>query len=286
MGDGADDEDIDRSSRDVAMASLDQLATYLPSKHVFQSAINITMASIQGGNLTRVSSNLLALASIVEGCFEAFESNSRDILLLVKSCVEIEDKDVRCAACFFIQSLCRDLSDDFLAVHHGFIVPLIFESLRDSRKEVNAFSLLALETLCEKMDAQTISIYMDTIMNNILPSLSSSDLAIQCRAVAVICSVAIASQAAFIRFVDYVFPRVRELASNPADDRVLLRGEAIQCIGHIAVAVGGAKFGPVVMDVMKIASQCLEVENVLLTEYVFNFLGSVAECLGEVLKIF
>ena len=154
----------------------------------------------------------------------------------------------------------------------------------DARWYTRSKCLTLLEMLCEKTAPETLSGrgYLDPIMQAAQAALrdNATQMDLQRKAVAVICSIVIACGPHFEPYFGQVFPVLRALADDGDESKNTLRGEAIQCIGHMAVAAGSDSFGPAVMDVMQVAARLLQTEDAALIEYVYNFFGSIAECLG------
>ena len=318
--DGDEDDEFDREKinqtpASIALYILDRVAIALPNKHVFPVAKDAAMAGIRSGTPEAMSAALFALASITEGCVAAMSESLPSLMTLILShCANHGDTRVRGATCYLLSMLCMYASEAVMDAQNGYtkqILDMCLDLLRtDSRYYTRSKCLYLLEMLCDSGGETGLLVsagYLQPIMTvaqavlaagvsyrgqqqtGVLGGTSGeaaqqaakNSLDLSLKAVAVICSVAIACPGDdFAGYVDAVFPTLRALADDPAEEYSTLRGEAMQCIGHIAVAVGAARFGPAVIDVMQIASRCMQVDDPELFEYVFNFFGSMAECLG------
>ncbi len=313
-----DDEGADRTPSTVALFCLDRLAIALPNKYVFPVARDAALAGIGSGRPKAVAAALFALGNIAEGCSGALVEALPQLLPLMLPCANHADQRVRGALCHCLSMFATYIDEGLLELdaYVTQILEMVLGLLRsDPRPYTRGKCLYLLEMLCEKTDRAfltergyleptmtTATAFLNQPLQGFQPpahtaanaqtpqqrqlELQRQAMDIQRKAIAVICSLAISCGRAFAPYVDRVFAKLRALSDDPHEARITLRGEAIQCIGHLAAAAGPQAFGPAVMDCMQVASRCLQCDDPELHEYVFNFFGSVAECLGPAFKPF
>ena len=283
-----DEDEADRTPSNVALFCLDRLAIVMPNKSVYPVARDASLAGIQSGAPKAVSASLFALGAIAEGCSGALMDDLNQLMPVLIACANHQDERVRGALCHTLTMFSMYLGDAMYDDQSPWVTQVLELVLRlynaDARWYTRSKCLTLLEMLCEKTAPETLSGrgYLVPIMQAAQAALhdTATQVDLQRKAVAVICSVVIACGSEFEPYFNQIFPIVRALADDPDDSKNTLRGEAIQCIGHMAVAAGPVSFGPAVMEVMQIGARCVQSEDAELIEYVFNFFGSIAECLG------
>jgi hypothetical protein len=292
VGEGEDeDEDEDDGNRtpsNIALFCLDRLAIVMPNKCVYPVARDACLAGISSNKPRAVSASLFSFGAIAEGCSGAVMDELNQLMPIILSCANHTDQRVLGALCYALTMFSMYLGDAMYNMNSQWVSPVLELVLRlyssDTRWYTRSKCLTLLEMLCEKTEPETLSGrgFLDPIMQVAQAALNDNQTAVdlQRKAVAVICSIVIACGGLFEPYFAQVFPNMRTLADDANESKRTLRGEAIQCIGHMAVAAGPVKFAPAVMDVMQVAARCIQTEDAELTEYVFNFFGSIAECLG------
>jgi hypothetical protein len=288
-----DEDEADRTPSNIGLHCLDRLACVMPNRSVYPVARDATLAGIASGAPKAVSASLFSLGAIAEGCSGALMDDVDRLMPIVLQCANHSDERVRGALCHALSMFSMYLGEEMFDASSKWTRPTLELVLQlytaDGRWYTRSKCLFLLEMLCERTPAEVLTEtgYLQPIMQAAQDAIrDTSRLDLQKKGVAVICSVVISIGSKFSPYFEATFPMLRELADDADEARSTLRGEAIQCIGHMAAAAGPEAFGPAVMDVMAIASRCMATEDAELVEYVFNFFGSVAECLGPQFSTF
>ena len=283
-----DEDEADRTPSNIGLHCLDRLACVMPNRSIYPVARDATLAGIASGAPKAVSASLFALGAIAEGCSGALMDDIDNLMPIVLQCANHNDERIRGALCHALSMFSMYLGDGMFDETSKWTRPTLELVLRlyqqDNRWYTRSKCLFLLEMLCERTPSEVLTStgYLQPIMQAAQDAIrDNSRLDLQKKGVAVVCSIVISVGSAFSPYFDSTFPMLRALADDATEERSTLRGEAIQCIGHMASAAGPDAFGPAVMDVMAIASRCMATDDAELVEYVFNFFGSVAECLGR-----
>eukprot|EP00611_Tribonema_gayanum_P025635 TRINITY_DN588_c0_g1_i2.p1 TRINITY_DN588_c0_g1~~TRINITY_DN588_c0_g1_i2.p1 ORF type:complete len:1076 (-),score=449.83 TRINITY_DN588_c0_g1_i2:206-3433(-) len=105
--------------------------------------------------------------------------------------------------------------------------------------------------------------------------------AVQEMSVAAIAATAIAAEKAFTRYLDGTVSFLRQMLLITDDTMMALRGRALECMGHIAIAVEAEAFQPYVNMCMQSASEGLKIDNVELHEFAYTFFANLSKVLKD-----
>jgi len=268
-----DEDEGDRTPSNIGLFCLDRLAVIMPSKYVYPVARDACVAGIQSGAAKAVSASLFALGAVSEGCSGALMDDLPHLMPIIMSCSQHADERVRGALCHALSMFSQYLGDSLYDETSPWTTPVLETVLglyqNDKRWYTRSKCLFLLEMLCERLESDVLCGrgYLQPIMQCATDALAATEhVDLQRKAVAVICSVVIAAQENFAPYFDATFPTIRALADDANDLKNTLRGESIQCIGHMAVAAGADSFGPAVMDVMQLASRMMVSDDAELLE--------------------
>jgi hypothetical protein len=100
-------------------------------------------------------------------------------------------------------------------------------------------------------------------------------------AIAAIAATAVAAEEHFLPYFEHVLNLMRPLMRMTEEEELPMRGRAMECVGHMAIAVGRAPFEPYVMECMEVAVNGMQLGCNELDEYTFAFFCNVSKVLEE-----
>ena len=290
--DDDDDEDYDEDSpTEVTMAqgTLDMLACEIPTKFIFQPIMTRVLMRLISTNSHHRKAGVACLGVSVEGCAESITNHLNDILPHVLRACGDSDSQVRECACFSLGQICEFCQPDILDYANQ-VFPVVFTLLDDSTIAVQVTSCYVLEMFCESLDPGSMRPYLDSLVRKLAHMLeTTSKRSIQEMTIAAIASLAVASEEEFEPYTQVVAGFMGRLMVLQDEKLYPLRGRALECMGHIAVAVGKDAFRPYFADTMKCACEGLTLDSTELQEFAYALFSNLAKvmesefspCLGE-----
>lgn len=100
-------------------------------------------------------------------------------------------------------------------------------------------------------------------------------------ALSVLAATAVCSEKDFLPYVGGVCNLLGAYLFNPEPNLFGIRGKALECLGHIAVGVGGESFRPYFADGMRSALSGCELNDDNLIEHCYVFVANVSKTMGE-----
>ncbi|CAE7647513.1 kap123, partial [Symbiodinium microadriaticum] len=220
------------------------------------------------------------LGIIAEGC----SCNIREMLpqILPRLLEAIQDSHyyVRESACFALGQFSEHCQPEIL-YHHQEILPVIFQALQDPRPTVQGTSCYVLENFCENLLPQTLRPFLPMLMERLASLLHSPQKTTQEMAMAAIAATAVASEDGFIPYTEATVDILKEIIFISEPELFNLRGRALECLGHVAVAVGHDHFMPYLDMGMQAALQGVQLGDDNLKEYAYTFIANVAKVMGH-----
>jgi len=289
-----DDEDYDEDSpNEVSMAqgTLDMLACEIPSKFIFQPIMTRVLTRLPSVHAHHRKAAMACLGVSIEGCSEPMINHLKDILPHVLRACSDPDSQVRECASFSLGQLSEHCQPDILDHSHD-ILPIVFSLLDDSITAVQVTSLYVLEMFCEKLDPASVRPYLDSLVRKLCHILeTTSKRSLQEMALSALAATAVAAEEEFTQYMNPVAELIGRLMTIRDEKMHSLRGRALECMGHMAIAVGKDSFRPYFPDTMKCACEGLTFDNTELHEYAYALFCNLAKvmesefspCLGELI---
>ncbi|KAK0518755.1 hypothetical protein OC835_007746, partial [Tilletia horrida] len=273
-----DDPDDDTPSR-LALRIIDGLSTELPPTHVFPPLLEQLQAYAANADPHHRKAALLAFSVSIEGCSDYLRPHLDKFWPLVESGLRDPEVIVRQAACTTMGCLCEDLGPETAARHATFL-PALMELIND--KATQRRGCVAIDSLLECMDGDSIGQYLPSIMERLSALLETADLKVKATVTGAIGSAAHASKEAFLPY----FPRVVTLMTphlllTGEGEELDLRGITTDTMGTFAEAVGKEAFRPYFEDLMKHCFEALNIDSPQLRECSFIFFAVMARVYGE-----
>jgi len=190
------------------------------------------------------------------------EATLKDLMPVVIRAINDESWMVRLAACRCIGQMAYDLPPVFQVQHTNDVLPHLIGRFDDDRLEVVHKALRAYTNFADELIAPDIEPYLEQLMGRLTPLVKlqppdvNSEINIALvkeNAITAISCTASVSGDGFIPFYPQIAPIMDLLSVNIPKYLKEVRGQAVDCISHIALAVGRDTFnddGPYIMDVL------------------------------------
>ncbi|KAK0556623.1 hypothetical protein OC846_001068 [Tilletia horrida] len=268
-----EDPDDETPSR-LALRIIDSLSTELPPPQVFPHLLEQLQAYAAHADPHHRKAALMAFSVAIEGCSEYLRPHLDKFWPLVESGLRDPEPVVQKAACLTIGCLCEDLGNETSTKYATFL-PALMDLI--NKPETQKQGCVAIDSLLECMDAESISQYLPSIMERLSVLLETADIKVKATVTGAIGSAAHASKEAFLPY----FPRVVELMTphlllTEQGDELDLRGITTDTMGTFAEAVGKEAFRPYHEDLMKHCFEALNIDSPQLRECSFIFFAGMA----------
>ncbi|KNF05141.1 hypothetical protein PSTG_01769 [Puccinia striiformis f. sp. tritici PST-78] len=275
---GAEDEPEDPEDDSVARTAfrcLDTLSTSLSPQAVFPALFARIQECFASPDPTLRKAAVMALGVTVEGCSLFIQPHIDQLWPFIDSGLEDSDPRVRRAACTALSCICEMLVDE-CASRHQTLVPRVSALLNDPACQRNAMT--ALDGLLEVLDDQTIGLYLNPLMERLLPMIDTAPPKLKGTVVGAIGSAAYAAKGAFEPYFDVCMQHITPFLSLKAEgEEQELRGVAQDTVGTLASAVGKEKFRPFLDACLNIAFEAIDLNSPSLRECSMIFFGTLAK---------
>ncbi|KAL9938395.1 hypothetical protein V8E36_003018 [Tilletia maclaganii] len=273
-----EDPDDETTSR-LALRIIDGLSTELPPTQVFPPLLEQLQVYASNADPHHRKAALLAFSVAIEGCSDYLRPHLDKFWPLVESGLRDGDAIVRKAACLTIGCLCEDLGSE-TAEKHALFLPALMDLINS--EETQKQGCIAIDSLLECMDEESISSYLPSIMERLSVLLETASVKVKASVTGAIGSAAHASKEAFLPY----FPRAVELMTphlllTEDGDDLDLRGITTDTMGTFAEAVGKEAFRPYFEDLMKHCFEALNIDSPQLRECSFIFFAVMARVYGD-----
>jgi len=286
-GDDEDEDDDEDSEADangspcqMAQATLDKLGNTLPMKYVWTPALGLAAQCLSTGESKWRKAACACLGNLAEGCQDPMREALESLLPEVLKAAQDPDKFAREAACFCLGQMAEHCQPEIMRYQQA-VLPVVFSLLDDPLQSVQAISCYVLEELTEHLKVDTVAPLLPDLASKLLQLTQSPRLSIREMALSAVSSTAVAAEH---HYVPYAAQTV-EVLSGPlqaGEERYwTLRGRALECLGHLAVAIGKDHFAPFLPLGMSSAEQSLQLDAPELHEFTYSFFGTVAKVIGE-----
>lgn len=289
--DDGDDEDYNDTTTETSMAqgTLDMLACEIPKKYIFHPVVQMCVSRVSSQNENHRKAGIACLGVIAEGCAEPLRDHLTDIMPIVLSAAKDPCAAVRECACFALGQLSEHCQPEILS-YSDQVLPIAFALLDDATIAVQATSCYVLEMFCERLDPDSIRPLLDPLVRKLAQMLeSTSKRSVQEMSVAALAATAVAAEDEFTPYVPGVADLMSKMMSINDEKLFSLRGRALECMGHIAIAVGKDVFRPYFAATMQCACEGLTFDNTELHEFAYAVFANLAKvmeqefspCLGD-----
>ena len=275
-----EDEDEDSpydspTSTSMAQGTLDMLACELPKKYIFGPVVSRCVARLSSPHANHRKAGIACLGVISEGCAEPLRENLPDVMAHVFAAAGDTDAQVRECACFCLGQLAEHCQPEILS-YSSQILPIVFALLDDTNVQVQTTSCYVLEMFCERLEPAGVRPLLDSLVRKLAGMLeAATKRSVQEMAVAALAATAVAAEDEFVPYVPGVANLMMKLMTLREEKMYTLRGRAIECMGHIAIAVGKEHFRPYFAATMQCACEGLQWDSTDLHEFAY---GKCSSC--------
>jgi hypothetical protein len=280
--DDESDEDFDEEEGDNRNPQyiLDVMALNIPSKYFVQPALTICSQCMGAADPNHRKAGCFLLGVITEGCADSLRAILSQILPAVLASVQDPQFYVREVACFALGQMSEYCQPEILTYHKE-VLPVMFNALSDERINVQHTSCYVLEFFCENLQPETLKPFLTPLLTKLCVLLQSPSTVTKEMALSAIAATAVAAEKEFLPFTDTVCSFLAPLMLLQEDKEMSLRGRALECLGHIAVAIDKDHFAKFFPMGMQSALQSLEMKSDLIKEHAYVFFANAGKIMTE-----
>jgi HEAT repeat protein len=280
--DDADDDDNGGiTETGMAQGTLDMLACEIPKKYIFEPVIGRCMARLGSADPNQRKAGIACLGVIAEGCAEPLRENLAKVMPHVFQTAGDADARVRECACFALGQISEHCQPEVLG-YSSQILPIVFALLDDDNVAVQATSCYVIEMFCERLEPDGVRPLLNPLVNKLASMLKgTTKRSVQEMTVAALAATAVAAEEEFAPFVEGVSTLMSTLMALKEEKTYTLRGRALECMGHIAIAVGKEHFRPYFAPTMQCACEGLTFDSTDLHEFAYAAFANLAKVMGE-----
>jgi hypothetical protein len=280
------DDDLDDpdspTETSMAQGTLDMMACEIPKKYIWEPLLQRCISRMSdAGNSQARKAGVAGLGVIAEGCCEPLTAALHQVLPYVFASAQDAAPAVRECACFCLGQLSEHCQPDILQ-YSTQILPIVFSLLDDGSVAVQATSCYVLEMFCERLEPAAVRPLLDSLVRKLASMLeATTKRSVQEMAVAALAATAVAAEEEFTPYVQGVATLMTKLMQIQDPDRFSLRGRALECMGHMGIAVGCETFRPYFTATMQCAMEGLTTDSTELQEFAYAVFANLAKVMKE-----
>jgi HEAT repeat protein len=269
------------SETSMAQGTLDMLACEIPKKYIFRPVIERAIRRLSSDQPNQRKAGVACLGVIAEGCSEPMQEYLPDIIPHVLAAAGDQEPQVRECACFALGQLSEHCQPRILT-YSDRILPIVFALLDDATISVQATSCYVLEMFCERLEPEGVRPMLEPLVRKLGGMLESTPKrSVKEMAVAAMAATAVAAEEEFAPFLPAVAQIMSQLMVLEDEKFYTLRGRALECMGHMAIAVGKENFRPYFAATMKCACEGLTTDSTDLKEFAYALFANLGKVMGE-----
>jgi hypothetical protein len=285
LEDDMDGDDVDLDSpteTSMAQGTLDMIACEVPKKYIWQPCLTRCLNLMSDTNNPAArKAGVAGLGVIAEGCCEPLRECLAQVIPYVFSAAQDPSAQVRECACFCLGQISEHCQPDILQYSRQ-ILPIVFGLLDDNSVAVQATSCYVLEMFCERLEPDAVRPLLDQLVRKLAAMLeATTKRSVQEMAVAALAATAVAAEEEFTPYVGGVATLMSKLMQLQDVNLYSLRGRALECMGHMAIAVGRETFRPYFTVTMQSAMEGLSTESTDLQEFAYAVFANLAKVMKE-----
>ena len=270
----------DKSATSIAQGMLDTIACELPKKHIFRQTVTMCVQRLASPEAKHRKAGVACLGVIAEGCSEPLREHLAEIIPHVLNAAGDASSPVRECVCFALGQISEHCQPEILT-YSPTVLPVAFRLLDDTTFTVQATSCYVLEMFCEKLEPDAVRPFLDPLVRKLVSLLeNTAKRSIQEMATAAIAATAVAAEEDFVPYLDGVARLMTKMMALPDEKMFSLRGRAIECMGHVAIAVGKERFRPYFVDTMRHACDGLTLDSTDLHEFAYALFANLGKVMG------
>ncbi|CAM9940163.1 unnamed protein product, partial [Ectocarpus sp. 12 AP-2014] len=283
--DDDDDEDYDGPNpQSIAQACLDSMALQLPTKHTFGPLMDLCNSFLGSPEPHMRKAAVASLGVMSEGCAEPIKARLTDILPKILQLALDESPHVRECSCFCLGQFAEHCQPEILD-HSEEVLPIVFRLLDDATDNVKGVSCYVLEMFTENLEPETVMPFLEPLMTRLVQMLQTPKRGVKEMSVAAIAATAVSAGQSFLPYMTATCAMLGPFMTLQEEKMLNLRGRALECMGHVAIAVGKENFKPYVEPCIAQAEQGLQFDCTELHEYSYTFFANLAKVLEEDMSV-
>jgi len=278
-----DDEDYDPSTevQKLSQTIIDTMAIHVPSKYFTDTVLSMISQGMSSPDPHMRKAGCAVLGVVAEGCHERLRESLDSILPALLGSLDDPNIFVRECASFSLGQFAEHCQPEILN-YHDTVLPSVFKAMNDQTEIMQATSCYILEHFCEYLQPATLKPYLAPLMNKLGELAQSKSRGIQEMALTALSATAIAAEHEFEPYAQGVMGFLTQLLFLTEPTQLTTRGKALDCVGHIAIALGKEKFQQAYFEIgMKSAMQGFEMDNELLKEHGFIFIANIVKLMEK-----
>jgi hypothetical protein len=265
----------------MAQGTLDMLACEIPKKYIFEPAVTRCVQRLASPQPNRRKAGIAGLGVIAEGCSEPLRDHLSEVMPHVLQAARDADPQVRECACFCLGQISEHCQPEVLSYSEQ-ILPIVFALLDDQTVAVQATSCYVLEMFCERLEPEAVRPLLDSLVKKLAGMLEgTTKRSVQEMAVAALAATAVAAEEEFTPYVGGVATLMAKCMALTEERLYSLRGRALECMGHMAIAVGRETFRPYFQVTMECACEGLTRDSTDLHEFAYAVFANLAKVMKE-----
>jgi len=279
--DDDDEEDDTATETSIAQGTLDQLACQIPKKYIFQPVVSRCITRIASAQDNQRKAGIACLGVIAEGCSEPLREHLVDVMPHVFKAASDGNAQVRECSCFALGQISEHCQPEILS-YSSQILPIVFALLDDTTVAVQATSCYVLEMFCERLEPDGVRPLLDPLVRKLAQMLeTTTKRSVQEMAVAAMAATAVAAEEEFQPYIEGVAKLMNKMMVLTEEKMFTLRGRALECMGHMAIAVGKETFRPYFAQTMTCACDGLTYDSSDLHEFAYAVFANLSKVMGE-----
>lgn len=262
----------------MAQGTLDMLACEIPKKFFWPAALQRCLDRLNPQQPPHArKAGVAGLGVIAEGCADPLTAALPQVLPYVFNAAQDTEPVVRECACFCLGQVSEHCQPDILQ-YASQILPIVFQLLDDPSAAVQATSCYVLETFCERLEPDAVRPLLDSLVRKLAGMLEvTTKRSVQEMAVAALAATAVAAEDEFAPYLAGVATLTTPFLQITDPERFSLRGRALECMGHMSIAVGKEHFRPYFAATMQCAMEGLTLDSTDLQEFAYAVFANLAK---------
>ena len=216
------------------------------------------------------------LGIVVEGCSDVIKTILNQIVPKLVQSTQDPEYFVRECACFALGQFSEHCQPDIL-YHHQLILPAIFKVLEDEKPSVQSTSCYVLEMFSENLQPETMRPMLPLLVEKLVRLLQIGQPSTKEMALSALAASSVAAELDFLPYAESCCKIIAPLMFETDMNMFSLRGRALECWGHIGLAIGKDNFHRYFDTGIQSAMQGIELDDVSLKEFAYVYFANSAK---------
>jgi len=270
------DDDAEETIEKVALACIDSMALHISPKYFVNNALTLCIQGLQSPDPKMRKSGAVTLGVIAEGSCNFMKPSLSQILQFLLPAVTDSDVSVRESACFTLGQFSEFCQPEILH-YHSQIFPVIFAALDDSQATVQGTTCYILEYFCENLQRETLRPFLHPLMTKLAVLLQNGSKTTKGLALTATAATALATEIEFLPYAEAICGILGQYLFSTDESQFTLRGRSLECLGHIAIAIGEENFARYFEHGMQSANTAIAIGDDDLKEHSYVFYANCAK---------